>query len=380
MKTVLFCWESQLDPTAGGVERVTQRIMDGLSKRGFNCLFLRHDAGTDRFFFNGEDVKELGAFLIRRGVDTIVNQSGHSSRLTELLVNCQWQGRYIVCHHNEPQHLQKLFDSRRAFSEILSPNALLKTRIAWLSRLVAYPIWRAWSNRRIAKVQKINYSYCDVCVLLSKHFIPLFMQLIERNEVPKVTAIPNPLSFETKSEDVEGFVKRKEVLVVGRLDEQEKRISLALQAWALIQDWDRDEWELKVVGDGPDSAALRQQAVRLGLRRVRFLGRQDPLPHYKSAAILLMTSRVEGWGLTLTEAMQTGTVPVAFDSYLSLRDIIDDGKTGLIVRNGDVAAFAEAVMRLMSDSKQRRTIATDALAACQKYRLEAVLDQWVKVL
>lgn len=379
-KTVAFCWVNQLDTLTGGVERVTHRIMDGLSKRGFNCVFLQHDIDNNRFLFNGVDVNGLGTFLNQHGIDTVVNQNGHSSRLTELMADTQWRGRYVVCHHIEPRYLQKLFDFRRTISEFLATGTSPRARLEWFVRILSYPLWRAWSNGRIAKVQEVNYQRCEQYVLLSPSFLPVFAQLIRQKSVPKAIAIPNPLSFDIRPEEAKDFVKGQEVLVVSRLEEQQKRISFALEAWAMIEQHDRDGWVLKIVGDGPDAATLQEQARRLGLKRVRFLGRQDPLPHYLTASILLMTSRVEGWGLTLTEAMQTGTVAVAFDSYLSLHDIIDDGKTGVIVRNGDVVAFAAAVLRLMSDPMQRKTLAGNALNACQKYQLEVVLDQWAAIL
>lgn len=72
-KTVAFCWIYPLDASSGGVERVTRRLMDGLSERGFNCLFLLHDINNDRFLYNGQDVGELGTFLNRYEVDTVVN-------------------------------------------------------------------------------------------------------------------------------------------------------------------------------------------------------------------------------------------------------------------------------------------------------------------
>jgi glycosyltransferase involved in cell wall biosynthesis len=354
--------------------------MDGLSNRGFDCLFLQHDIEKDRFLFEGKDVGDLGAFLRRCGVDTVVNQNGFSNRLTELLAATRWQGRYIVCHHNEPRFLRKVYDSHRCVSEVFNGGSPPKVRLAWFIRLLGYPIWRKWSDGRITKTQGLNYRRCDRYVLLSPSFLPEFSQLIGQRKTPKAIAIPNPLSFEVTSEEAGGFVKKREALMVTRLDEPQKRISTALMVWQAIEKDDRDGWTLKIIGDGPDAAALRDMARKMGLKRVVFLNRQDPLPHFKSASIFFMTSRAEGWGVTLTEAMQTGTVPIAFDAYASLRDIVDHGETGIIVRNGDIAAFAKETIRLMEEAARRQAMATRALEACQRYRLEAVLDQWVEIL
>lgn len=354
--------------------------MDGLSERGFDCLYFLHDIQNGCFIYEGQVIDDLGAFLSRHAVHAVVNQNGYSSRMTESLASTNWQGRYIVCHHSEPRYLKKLYDFRRVVYELFSPHALLKTRIAWLVRFLIYPLWRKWSDRGIAKTQTLNYQHCSRYVVLSNAFLPQFSQLIGQPTVPKACAISNPLTYEIKPEEARCFTKGKEVLIVARLNDHEKRISAALDAWQFIEKQDRDGWTLKIVGTGPDETFLKDKVRQMGLKRVVFHGHQDPLPYYRSASIFLMTSRIEGWGLTLTEAMQTGSVPIAFDAYASLRDIIDHDVTGIIVCNGDILALANAVLRLMEDSALRQNLAGKALGACQRYRLESVLNQWAAIL
>ena len=67
----------------------------------------------------------------------------------------------------------------------------------------------------------------------------------------------------------------------------------------------------------------------------------------------MMTSRSEAWGLTLTEAQQMGVVPIAFDTYASLRDIITDGVDGEIIAEGDVDGYVRCVLNLMQDDVTR---------------------------
>ncbi len=378
-RTIAFSWVFPIDTGGGGVERVTARLMDGLAKRGHECLFLMHDAGAGTYLFDGEDVGDLGNFLDRRGVDTLVNQNGYSSAVTEDLGGAGWQGRYVVCHHNEPLYLRKVFDLRGVIGMVLARGAPLSRRLGWFGRLISYPLWQWVSTRKIATTQARNYERADRYVVLSPAFLPQLRKLLRR-DIPKAQAIANPLSFDILPEAAARFEKGREVLIVARLNDGEKRISSALAAWQRIEVQDPDGWTLNIVGDGPDAAALQKRADDLELRRVRFLGRRDPFPHYCSAAIFLMTSRVEGWGLTLTEAMQTGAVPIAFDAYASLRDIVEDGATGVVVSNGNTAAFADAVLRLMKDKKRRERMGAQAIEAAQKYRLDRVLDQWEAIL
>lgn len=379
-KTIAFCWVYPLDDSGGGVERVTRILMKGLSCRGYDCLFLQHDVENGRFLFEGQEVSGLDDFLCRRDVDTLVNQNGPSDVLSVILESSKWQGNYIVCHHVAPLYLRKIYHFRRVIAEVLDPNSSTKVRLSWLVRLLSYPLWQQASKMKISETQNRNYRRADRYVVLSPGFLPELMHLLKRSELAKAVAIPNPLSFVTNLAKTNSIDKNKEVLIVARLDEGQKRITAALDAWKQVENRDLDCWSIKIVGDGPDSAMLREYARKMGLQRVAFLGHQDPLQHYQTAAIFLMTSRIEGWGLTLTEAMQTGTVPIAFDSYAAVHDIIEDGKTGVIVPNGDIAALAEATLRLMADPARRRSLVANALVSCQRYRLEAVLDQWETIL
>ena len=379
-KRVVFSWIFPVDVLGGGIERVTRRLMDGLSKRGHDCLYLQHDVETSRFIFNGDDIGDLCEFLDNQNIDVLVNLNGYSSMMTDAISRAQWSGHYIVCHHNEPMYLRKIYGLRRVIAEVRAGENSLGARLAWLARLISYPLWQKLSIRRIAETQARNYWRANRYVVLSPSFLPQLKWLIKKPDLSKAVAIPNPLSFEISPEEAEQLPKKNEVLIVARLYDAEKRISAALAAWQIIETQDQEGWKLKIVGDGPDAQFLQQRARALGLERVEFLGQQDPMSHYKSASIFLMTSRVEGWGLTLTEAMQHRAVPIAFDAYASLRDIVEDGENGIIVANSDVAAFAEQTVQLMRDTERRKSLAAKALASSQSYGLDLVLDRWETIL
>ena len=378
-KRVAFSWVSALEESNGGVERVTTRLMEGFTRRGASCFFILQDAESDMFWHGEEPIHDLESFLNDNHIDTLINQNGYSGMVSEHLDGETWQGNYIVCFHNEPLFLQKLFGVRRAISYIISAGNTPFTRIAWLARLLVYPLWRWFSDYSIGKTQRKNYNQCNHYVLLSQEFVPQFAELIREQQTPKALAINNPLSFEVAPDDARRFEKSKEVLIVARLNDWEKRISSALLAWQAVES-ENDDWTLNVIGEGPDSEKLHELAASLRLERVNFLGRKDPLPHYKSAAIFLMTSHVEGWGLTVTEAMQTGTVPVAFNGYASITDIISSEQSGIIVENGNVSLLAEEVLKLIGDPDRLKAMSDHAISAAQSFNLENVVDQWESIV
>jgi len=193
----------------------------------------------------------------------------------------------------------------------------------------------------------------------------------------KLYAIADPL--ENSHEELPEFeTKNKTVIFVARMVEEEKRPSLALKVWELLHK-KNPEWNMLFLGEGKDLPALKEKAGNLP--RVEFLGFQNPEHYYKKASILLQTSTkdFEGFGMTLVEAQQYACVPVAMDSYLSLSDIIENGKTGFITPNNDAKAMAEKVQMLMDSESLRKEIAMNGIQSVQKFDVNVIAKKWEKL-
>ena len=193
----------------------------------------------------------------------------------------------------------------------------------------------------------------------------------------KLDAIPNPLVFDCEISEEALRQKENIVLVVGRMLESPKRISLVIKVWHELEKYeDAASWNLKIVGEGPSLDDYKQMAHDLGLKRISFEGFQQPQPYYEKAKIFLMTSAFEGFGMTLIEAQQMGVVPVVMDSFLSLHDIIKDGKNGFIVPNNDIDAFAENVIGLMKNEELLAELREGGLKSCQQFSVKKIVDRW----
>lgn len=144
------------------------------------------------------------------------------------------------------------------------------------------------------------------------------------------------------------------LLFVGRLTHQ-KAVDHLLAALAALPD--PAAARLRVVGDGPDRAALEAQAAALGLRDlVRFTGwaGRDELPAiYQDADIFVLPSRDEGMPNVVLEAMAAG-LPVAATDVAGTRELVTHGKTGVLTAVGDVAGLAAALAGLIADPERRR--------------------------
>ena len=148
-----------------------------------------------------------------------------------------------------------------------------------------------------------------------------------------------------------------EVVFSGRLDPQ-KNPDLLLEASALAMAVPgAPRMRVRFLGDGPLASSLEERARALGLEdRVRFLGRVNDVPrHLAEADIFVLPSLSEGISNALLEALAHGVPAIATD-IPGNRDLIEDGRTGILVPSGDAPALSGALLRLAVDRALRQAL------------------------
>lgn len=165
------------------------------------------------------------------------------------------------------------------------------------------------------------------------------------------------------------------VVCVGRLAPV-KNQQLAVRAAALLP----ADVRLVLVGAGPDEADLRGLADGLGVgERVVFAGEVAQAAAVAAAAdVVVSASRSEGMPLALVEAMAAGR-PVVATRVRGSRDLVDDGRTGLLVPPDDPAALAAAVQRLRADADLGRRLGTAAAAATAGFTEAAMVTAYLRL-
>lgn len=182
----------------------------------------------------------------------------------------------------------------------------------------------------------------------------------------RVATIHNPVDIEAiarsaKTARALSAAERRDrpalVVAAGRLTHQ-KGFDLLIEAFAAIE----TGAELAILGDGPDRRALEKQAAERGISdRVRLAGFVDnPAEWFARADLFVLSSRWEGFGHVMVEAMAAGTPVVAFDCPYGPADIIRDGETGRLVPNGDTAALGAAIAELLADEAARTALVSRA--------------------
>ena len=84
--------------------------------------------------------------------------------------------------------------------------------------------------------------------------------------------------------------------------------------------------------------------------------------------------------MTLMEAMQMGVVPVAFDSFGAIREIISDGETGFLIKPFDEYAFSDRIIELMRNKPLRERMAENAVSSTDRFTKEKVMKMWQQLI
>jgi GalNAc-alpha-(1->4)-GalNAc-alpha-(1->3)-diNAcBac-PP-undecaprenol alpha-1,4-N-acetyl-D-galactosaminyltransferase len=201
------------------------------------------------------------------------------------------------------------------------------------------------------------------------------------NKHPPLVTIPNPLPGQVSgglraslSADAGG---RYRVVALGRLV-PEKQFSHLIQVFAGLAAQFPD-WDLWIYGDGPERAHLQSLIQQFGLTQRIFLPgtTTNPWAALRDSSVFAMTSSVEGFPNVLLEAMGCGLPCIAYDCPSGPAELLEEGRTGVLVPLNDEQAYAGALSALMANPGLRRQLgALGAQAVVQRFSLQVVLAQW----
>lgn len=223
-------------------------------------------------------------------------------------------------------------------------------------------IQNIWAKKLLKNIHQLN----QFVVLTSEEasFWP---------ELSNITVIPNPITtpFKQQSDCI-----LHQVIASGRYVSQ-KGFDLLIEAWHIVTQ-QHPSWKLYIYGDGSLRSTLQQRIDELKMNETCFLEHTVPNieDKYSKSSIFVLSSRFEGFGMVITEAMSCGVPAISFACSCGPRDIIQDGIDGLLVENGNISELAAKISYLIEHEDIRKGMGQLAYIHSERFKMEQIAQQW----
>ena len=224
---------------------------------------------------------------------------------------------------------------------------------------------RLWNRTLISKLRKLS-KFITLSEEDAKHW----------KELNNVAVIPDPIPFLPENIS-DCSVKR--VIAVGRYVPQ-KGFDILLNIWKKIEDKFPD-WELCIYGPG-EIDFYKKIASDLNLKHCTLAGSITPEQvnqEFAKSSIQVLSSRYEGFGMVIIEAMACGLPSVSFACPSGPSDIITDGKDGYLIQSMNQDAFCSKLALLMSNDDLRKEMSANARKTAEKYSIKHISECWIEL-
>ena len=337
----------------GGTERMTAWLANALSERAaVSVVSLRQ---TSEALF----------FPLKEGVSYIVVP--HQSGKLCIWKQIRWIRRFI--RENRIDRVINV-DMGMGFYGILAARGTGARVITWEHG----NYYNNWESRLFPHLRRFAAKHSDAVVLLTQRDRENYLRHIPG--CAPLEVIPNPVTPCSPEYDPESRM----ILSMGHLVPN-KGFHRAVSLAAMVLK-DRPDWKWVICGEGPERQNLESMIRAEGLQdRVLLPGLvKDPAQMYRSAAMLVMTSDLEGLPMVLLEGKSHGLPLAAFDIMTGPSEIIRDGENGFLVHPFDLKIMAQRIAQLMDQQLLRARMSQNAFQDLENFSEEKILRNWLRIL
>ena len=280
-----------------------------------------------------------------------------------------------------------LFLRREKISVLIDVDVILSAA----SVFAAAPLgmkWISWEHFHFHEnvgcrlrdyARKLAKRFASAIVVLTENDRLQYLETPSKAKVVRIAnAVPPPMD-DIRDNVCHKIPETPFLLSVGRLAYQKgfERIP-ALAARVLKR---HPGWKWVIVGDGIFRRRIQEEIETMGLQDSLILaGRDNPFPYYRKAELLVMTSRYEGFGLVLLEALSENCPVVAFNCRFGPSEIIAEGENGLLIPAEDFSALETGIHKLIEDVPLRARLASAAKESVRNFSQASFISRWNRLL
>lgn len=366
----------------GGEERVMADKMNYLAEKGNEIILITSEQGEHAFAYPLH--RNISHIDLNTRFFTISNQSLVKKTISLYLMRRQFIKRLTIIVNNlRPDIITSTIvpiKNIRLITQVCkSANIplILESHLAYKASIKQNDYASNTPKRIIAKLfDKWNLRpirYCSRLITLTKGDADNWHKYCK-----SVIAIPNPVTYiPDTTNDIPKIPKR--IIAVGRLHSQ-KGFDLLIKAFSLIAS-EIPEWHIDIYGNGTDKETLMKLIHERGLdARINLKGETDDIYNeYKKSQFFVLSSRYEGFGLVLIEAMSCGIPCVSFKCDYGPEDIITDGVDGILVEDGDIEDLAKKILLMATNEGKRMDMGMEARNKVMLFDKNVIMPTWIKL-
>ncbi|CNH13162.1 glycosyltransferase family 4 protein [Yersinia pekkanenii] len=343
----------------GGIERVSVSLANALSEYYDVEIISLYKASRDLYFKPSDKVK---LHLLTEGYEESMY-----NRKKGLIKGILFDLQYI----NKKNKLLKKLNKNKSIIISCDTKMSLLAKLSGYKNIIAIEHFEYDVINPILKyIRKIIYRKISAVVTLTNEDADKYSWLPKNKHkiIPNIVEIPEKKIFESD--------KKNNVLAVGRFVEQ-KGFDLLLAAWAKIPTQD---WSLTIVGDGPDKPLLEKFIKEKNLTNVYLEPFTDNIgKYYEQAKIFVLSSRYEGLGMVLIEALAYSLPCISFNCPAGPKTILNKDN-GILVEAENTEQLSIAIKMLIDNETLRKKYSNNASSSINEYTKEQVLKLWFKTI
>ena len=379
---ILFLAYFPMEPSVGGIQRVTDILVKELVRRGHDVSCLSLQLGPEakdvpiapQYYINVEQdtnwEKHFEELINERKIEYIINQSPNTltNRVLKLL---KTKAKIVSVFHTQP-----------FLNDDITRRQILNTRtynfkqfsfkyLSFLFPHIRSLVFGLYEKQTILNTLTVSDKVC----FISERFFSRVLHHIPDFPKEKLAAINNPNTFvpnesESKKENLIVWVGRVENGIINTID--------FVKIWEMLYN-NHPSWNAIVAGDGNDLEIVKKYAYNHQIANIQFIGRcSDVESLYQRAKIVVVTSFSESWCMVLTEGLAHGCVVCAYDTYETVHDIIN-GSNGF-VSTPNPKAMAAKLDLLMNKPKELEKMSKATFNSIKEYNVESIVNQWEQLL
>lgn len=358
----------------GGVQRVVIELANSMQERDHNISLISFSGDSEFYYHVNPKVKKTKAIKPRTIRRKII---GRLVRLNRMI--SQKDMNVFILYKEQIRDLISYL-RLQDFDVLIMNEGVLTAIIPFIKKELPklkivgwqhneYEVYVKNYNKKIINDYLLGVEQADLIVCLTKTDQKKFCKLN-----PNSTFIYNPLTI-TNNNNMISDLTNKQVIFVGRLVLEQKGLDYLIELAKNL----KDDWKISVAGDGVDKDVfiqlINQHNLEDKFKLKGSLNNKELINLYLSGSIFVSTSRWEGFGLVITEAMSFGLPIISFNNS-GPKEILKNGEYGVLIERNNIKHFSDELNELIENPTKRKYFQDKSIERIKDFKKDVIIKEW----